>query len=84
MIVSAEVVRPKSVAEWRQIVDSHYAARGVDGFVRSPNWVVVVAGVDFEGEWCGDVVDIVPALPEEIPASGGDSARVLQIVDRGF
>jgi hypothetical protein len=36
--VADEVVRPKPVAEWHQIVESHYAARDVDGLVRPPNW----------------------------------------------
>jgi hypothetical protein len=78
MIVSYEVVRPKSVAEWRQIVDSHYAARDADGFVRSPNWAVLAARCDDDGEWGGEVVDVVPALPEEIPAPRGGSLRVLE------
>jgi hypothetical protein len=84
MIVSAEVVRPKTVVEWRQIVDSYYAARDADGFVRSPNWAVMNAGADVEEEWYGEVVDIVPALPEEIPAPRGGSLRILQVgpVDR--
>lgn len=78
MIVSCEVVRPKSVAEWRQIVDSYYAARDADLFVRSPNWVVLAARCDVDGEWGGEVVDIVPALPEEIPAQRGGSLRVVE------
>jgi hypothetical protein len=78
MIVSCEVVRPKSVAEWRQIVDSHYAARDVDGFVCSPNWAVLAARCDDDGEWGGEVVDMVPALPEEIPAPRGGSLQVVE------
>jgi hypothetical protein len=78
MIVSCEVVRPKSVAEWRQIVDSYYAARDVDGFVCSPNWAVLAARCDDDGGWGGEVVDVVPALPGEIPASRGGSLRVLE------
>jgi hypothetical protein len=94
MIIASEVVRPKSVAEWRQIVDSYYAARDADGLVRSPNWAVLNARsdddgdcgevVDDDGEWGGEVVDIVPALPEEIPPPRGGSLRVVQVapVDR--
>lgn len=64
-----EDIRPKNVAEWGCIVDSHYAARDTEGYVRQPNWVVYTGIIDSEGEWCGldKVVDIIPALPEEIP-----------------
>jgi hypothetical protein len=79
MIVSCEVVRPKSVAEWRQIVESHYAARDGDGFVRSPNWAVLTARCDDDGEWDGEVVDMVPALPEEIPPPRGGSLRIVEL-----
>lgn len=64
-----DAVRPKSVAEWGQIVESHYAARDAGGYVRQPNWVVYAARFDANGEWSGlgEVVDIIPAVPEEIP-----------------
>jgi hypothetical protein len=50
----------------------------VDGFVRSPNWAVVNVRFDDDGEWGSEVVDIVPALPEEIPAQRGGSLRVVE------
>jgi hypothetical protein len=64
-----DAVRAKSAAQWRQIVDSHYEARDSDGYVRHPNWIVHAAqfGADGEVSRQGEIVDIVPALPEEIP-----------------
>lgn len=65
----ADVIRTKNVKQWCQIVDSYYEARDVDGYVRQPNWVVCTPRFDSDGEWSGlgEVVDLAPALPEEIP-----------------
>ncbi|WP_396908225.1 hypothetical protein [Mycolicibacterium sp.] len=65
----ADVIRTKSVEEWCRIVDSYYEARDEDGYVRQPNWVVCEPRFDSDGEWSGrgEVVDLIPALPEEIP-----------------
>lgn len=63
----------KCAAEWGRIVDSHYARRDVDGLVVAPNWAVMQAHLDHEGEWVGAVcIDICPALLDEIagPSSG--------------
>ena len=64
-----EDIRLKPVAEYGRIVFSHYAARDAEGYVRQPNWVVYLPRYDSDGEWSGlgQVVDVVPALPEEIP-----------------
>ncbi|MGJ6127130.1 hypothetical protein QN239_31585 [Mycolicibacterium sp. Y3] len=64
-----DAVRTKTAAQWCQIVDSHYEARNSDGYVRHPNWVVHATCVDADGEFAGqgEIVDIVPALPDEIP-----------------
>ncbi|SKK91672.1 Uncharacterised protein [Mycobacteroides abscessus subsp. massiliense] len=65
----ADVIRTKSVEQWCQIVDSYYEARDADGYVRHPNWVVCTPRFDPDGEWSGldEMVDLVPALPDEIP-----------------
>lgn len=64
-----EDIPPKPVAEYGRIVFSHYAARDAEGYVRQPNWVVYLPRYDSDGEWSGlgQVVDVIPALPEEIP-----------------
>lgn len=65
----ADAIRPKSTEQWGQIVASHYEARDADGYVRQPNWVVYEPRFNPDGEWSGlgEVVDLIPALPEEIP-----------------
>lgn len=65
----ADAIRPKNVKQWGQIVASHYEARDADGCVRQPNWVVFEPRFSPDGEWTGlgQVVDLIPALPEEIP-----------------
>lgn len=67
----------KTTAEWRAIVDSHYARRDADGLVAQPNWSVRPTNTDSAGEWNGQwygdgFLDICPALPEEIqpPVAG--------------
>ena len=62
-------IRTKPVAEYGRIVFSHYAARDAEGYVRQPNWVVQLPRCDSDGEWSGrgKVVDVIPALPQEIP-----------------
>jgi hypothetical protein len=71
-------MRPKTTDEWRQIIDSAYARRDAEGLVCSPNWAVMVPRFDDEGEWAGeDLIDIVPALPNEIAARRDNLPSVL-------
>lgn len=81
--IADTVFRPKTSTEWCQIVDSYYAARGQDGMVVHPNWVIYLPNKAGK-PGVRVIVDVIPADPEEIAAAQADHAPagLLEVADR--
>jgi len=67
----------RTLGEWERVVDSLYADRDRCGLVRDPNWAVMMVASTV-------VVDVAPALAEEIPTltvEGSSTAADVEPVD---